>query len=257
MQAKKFLTVTISGAAALALALTLSIFSSQSEVKAEEAKAKSSIGPVCVFGWSKDTCSGELMGNVSKTECRRTIDGEHTTCGTYYLRNAEFKIPIKQGVGTCGTMFFERCDQTPQLDGTLLIYGDFVFGTDNCPYRGGWSGEWRLIDNNGAYVANGTGSGTLGTGSQRAIGPCIGPDFGCSVDCKDCYDVNFDGNRWHVGFEGALYGTVFDGEWTSSTISITLSGNLSTPGDAGGPNDFGKWFFCGASDGVVMARCDS
>lgn len=217
--------------------------------------------PVCVFGWSKDSCNGSLTGTVNAYTCTRVIDGTTVTCKTFHVSNATLEMPVKQSSGGCGIVAEQLCDRTPQLEGKLVIHGDFYFGVDNCPYRGAWQGRWRLYDSNSNPVASGQGNGTLGTGSHRSIGPCLLPfGYQCNVDCEKCYDVESQDiggglTVWRVALEGALIGKITAGTWIDSTLSITLSGTLNTDGNSSEPFDFGNWFYCGASDGVILAEC--
>lgn len=260
MQSMRMLTSSSTPVFALLGALLLSLtLTSTPAVAADTEEVSEPIpAPVCVFGWSKNTCNGLLKGEVDTYTCQRVVEEEIVDCRTFHIKDAEFRIPIKRNEQGCSG---EPCDEVPQLDGTIILRGSFVFGHGDCPFRGAWEGEWRLVDNGGTIVAYGTGSGTLGTGSHRAVGPCILPQgFGCNENCEKCYDVNRfsvgDQFVWQVGFEGALRGEVFAGEWSSSLISISLSGTLNAYGNHLQPYSFEEWHYCGASDGVVLAKCD-
>jgi hypothetical protein len=216
---------------------------------------------VCVFGWSKDICQGDMFTDViDEYGCHRDIDGTVVNCKTVVARDATFEISLQSNGDKCcndGT----TCDETKHLNGKLILQGNFTFrGNQCCPYRGCWCGEWKLIDNSGETVASGTGGGPLGTGSHRAP-DCPNPQTQCSPNCEKCYDVQFVPSgvdpfgTWYVGLEGCLNGTVFAGPFKSSAICVTISGHLLTGGTTGGPSSFGQWKFCGASDGTVLAKC--
>ena len=283
MHFKKLLTTTSICAAALCGAMALGIHSNSSPGAGSEAavapiavaatttttiEARDTApnwlpAPTCVLGWSKNSCNGTLRGHVTYDVCRRVIDGQHVTCRTAYLKGAEFIIPVRGSGEGCSPFSIVTCDRTPQLDGRIALKGDFVFDlSSGCNYRGAWEGEWRLIDNNGAVVASGSGTGTLGTGSHRAP-TCFVPQIPliCGIDCEGCYDVQqtatHQGTYWHVGIEGNLQGEVFAGELQSSEVRVMLSGTINTRNPSNAEPDLSEWIFCGATDGVVLSKCSN
>lgn len=218
--------------------------------------------PVCVFGWSKDICQGEMFSDfVTEYGCKRTIDGNTVECKTIVVKSAVFDFPINSNPDKCCSAD-ELCDETKHLNGTLYINANFTFRANNCcPYRGCWCGDWKLVDQGGTTIASGTAAGPLGTGSHRAP-DCPDPQKQCSPDCEKCYDVQYVPDQfnpqygtWYVGLEGCLHGTVFKGPFESSGVCVTISGHLLTGGTINGPSSFGAWKFCGASDGTILAKC--
>lgn len=220
-------------------------------------------GPVCVFGWSKDTCAGWMYGGeVRDYGCVRVIDHDIVECKTVVVHNATFELELESNPERCGPQ--STCDETKHLNGRLFITGDFTFRyQDPCRFRGAWQGKWKL-EVDGRSVAEGEGHGPLGTGSHRRTGCNVPPGSLCSGEaCERCYDVQYlpdsqfpNVGSWVIGVEGCLFGDVFDGPFASSQIVVTLSGSLMTSGTPGGPHDFSVWKYCGTSDGTVLAKCE-
>lgn len=269
MQTQKLLALT---AAIVAGAVTsIAVISSQKTVHAVEftesasQSEESSFFPTCVFGWSKNNCQGSLTGNAFSDVCVLGTGPVEQLCRTHYVRG-ELTFPVRVNSEACDPTSTRRCDQTPELVGRLTIYGEFVFSGQGCHLRGAWKGDWRMADVNGQHLAFGTGQGTLGTSSQRTP-TCLSSDQSgvrCPRDCNSCYNVTTSPGsshtqpvNWHVGLEGVLEGTVNAGSLNGSEIMVTVTGVLSTPGTNSGPSNLGSWRYCGASDGVVLARCQS
>jgi hypothetical protein len=218
---------------------------------------------VCVLGWSKDHCNGEVQSNNVRAEACVTVtpDGDVVDCRTIYVRDARWKIPVRASLDSCGTTADVPCDEIRELDGTLVITGDLTFrGQESCPYRGCWSGEWQLfVDNQAAPIAAGRAGGPLGTGSHRT--PTCPSNTPCGPDCERCYEVQFTAitptqGRWDVDVEGCIDGKTLDnGPYPGATICVAFSGVISTTGNAFGPFNFGAWRLCGTSDGTVLAPC--
>lgn len=220
--------------------------------------------PFCVLGWSKNACDGKLAGDSIKDYyCTRNIDGTIFQCKSIEVNDATLKFNVKQNQLGCDPSVDVLCDEVKQLDGTIYITGDFIFRyQDKCRYRGCWSGEWKLVVD-GVTVGAGTGHGPLGTGSHRAPN-CLTPNIVfCNPDCEDCYDVQFFPSAdppvqgmWYVALEGCLEGSIFAGPVKSSEVCLAISGKLRTPGSNAEPYSFTSWEFCGATDGVVLVKCE-
>jgi hypothetical protein len=254
----------VSASALIALCAVAAYLVLQQQPAIGEPRAMLTDPPLCVFGWSKDICEGKLGGDqIKEYSCFRIINGSLVECKTVEVNNATLKFTVSSSGGTCGNAAEVKCDETEKLDGTIYITGDFIFRKhDECPFRGCWRGEWKLVVDN-VTIGSGEGHGTLGTGSHRAP-TCIGPaNQFCSPDCEKCADVQFIPSSdppfqgtWFVGLEGCLDGFIDQGPFKSSEVCVVISGTLRTPGSAGEPFDFASWEFCGASDGTVLAKCE-
>lgn len=216
--------------------------------------------PVCVFGFSKDSCEGLFCcGTAEGVTCTRN----GMDCRTVIVRDNIFKFQLRQSPGLCSdpaSPTLGRCDETERLDGTVQVRGGFTLRYQQpCRFRGCWEGEFILETEEG-IVGSGLAIGTLGTGSHRS--PTCVTNAPCGNDCERCYEVQFipnpDGGigTWIVHLEGTLDGSITSGSFASSDLCVSVQGSLRSPGTLSGPTDVTEWDFCGTADGVVLAKCE-
>lgn len=218
--------------------------------------------PLCILGFSKNMCDGELTGGDWKTvSCDVSPPGP---CSTLVGTNATLSVTLQNNPDTCGTISELPCDEAPDVVGQFNAALDFrIRLNENCPVRGCWEGTWEITGAIEPPIASGGIEGTLGVGTHR-VPACPAPNA-CDTQCETCYAAVFDDSKepafWTFHVEGSMRGLVLEGEHAGCRVCVTMQGyfvaEAGTDGSPLPPDETiaGAWTFCGTIDGVLECDC--
>lgn len=220
--------------------------------------------PVCIVGFSKNLCPGNLSGgNWKVVEC---LDPQGNICTTLVGTDSLLRVTMRNNPDFCLSPITATCDEAPDVSGDFQAKLGFRIRLNGpCPVRGCWEGTWNLFDGGPLTIpiASGSIEGTLGVGTHRVPSPCLVPvGARCGDDCESCRNATFDPelNQWSIHVEGSIRGTVLQGKHAGCTVCVTMQGYFLAPADREGnpipPDQTGSgWFFCGTADGVLECEC--
>ena len=218
---------------------------------------------VCLVGFSKNLCNGNLTGGLWKrVQCTTPI-----ACKTLIGTDAQLRVNMRNNPDLCDPNGVATCDEAPDVSGVFVAKLNFRVRLNGpCPVRGCWEGTWTLFGDGPVIfpIASGNIEGTLGVGTHR-VPLCVTPVPGrCGDPCERCYNAQLDPNveppRWIIHVEGSMRGTVSQGQHAGCRVCVTVQGYFVAPADADGnlipPNVTPTgWSFCGTADGVLECDC--
>jgi hypothetical protein len=223
--------------------------------------------PRCVYGFNKDACDSRWDATDATIRFETSCSSpDLPECKTLSVRNMSWKGGLNSHTGTCSNAVDSPCDEFKPVTGfTANVDFDLDVTGDRCRYRGCWNATSLTFYNQQGpllqIVIDASAAGTLGVGSHRKV-DCqspIDPPLRCGRDCERCLDVEFIPleNRWRIGLEGHVRGTVVSGPQVGAEVCVMISGDLYAKGDANGISNVLDGFdFCGSFDGVTIYYCD-
>ncbi len=259
MRASRWLVAA--GLSGLAMLVLREPAAGQSATKSADAAVRPA---VCLLGFSKNLCGGELRGGLWRVQTCNRPDG--VPCSTLVGVGVPLRLNVRLNDDACdlpGPATI-TCDETPDLRGLLAANLNIrIRLQDPCAVRGAFSGSFTWSHDTLPFVlARGRLQGTLGVGTHR---PALCPDptgapAECGPACESCRMAEFDSRTgtWRIHVEGSLVGTVQAGPHRGCRISATIQGVIEAPGGPDGPKPpgpNGTWRFCGTADGVLECVC--